>query len=406
MTLLGGLLRERAIKDEDLWGRWARGDDVDDTPGRRVSPDAAMQLSAVWACVSLISDAISTLPLGVYERRDGARLPVRQQPRWVAEPNPEQDPAQWVSQQVVAMLLDGTAYVYTPRGRRQEITEAWNVPARMVTPRRRGEITYDVSDPRHGQLTLTRAEMFHVPALSWPGELRGIAPLEAARHMLTAGLGAQEFAERFYAQGFSAAGVVEVPGDLTIEQARELKQDFGRMNGGVRRSHLPAVLTQGAQWKTSRVTPEQAQFLETRRFSVMEIARFFRVPPHMIGDVERSTSWGSGIEQQGIAFVTHTLLPWLSRLEQAYTRHLLMFERGAFAKFNVAGLMRGDFKSRMDGYATAIANGLMCADDVRALEDQPPLPDGLGQTFYVQGALRPVDEPYRPNTDDGGASGA
>src|SRR5690606_2049369 len=115
----------------------------------------------------------------------------------------------------------------------------------------------------------------------------------------------------------------------------------------------------------------------------------------MISDVERETSWGTGIEQQGIGFVTYTLRPWIERLEQAYSRHLLMFDQRAFCKFNVNGLIRGDFKTRMEGYQAAINGGWMCADDIRRLEDEPPLPDGLGQKFYVQGALRPVDEPYR-----------
>jgi HK97 family phage portal protein len=261
-------------------------------------------------------------------------------------------------------------------------------------------IQYEVRDPERGLLTLNDREMIHVSGMSWPGELKGMAPLEAALHMVGAGLGAQEFAERFYGQGFSAAGIVEVPGDLEPEDAKQLKHDFARMNGGLKKAHLPAVLTNGAKWAPSTVSPEQAQFLETRQFTVSDIARFFRVPPHMVGDVEKSTSWGTGIEQQGIGFVTYTLTPWLERLEQAYTRRMLDMGRQerAFAKFNVNGLMRGDAKTRMEAYSVAIQNGWMNADDVNALEDRPPLPDGHGQTYYVQGALRPVDEPYHAPT--------
>ncbi|MBX5461633.1 MAG: phage portal protein [Steroidobacteraceae bacterium] len=412
MTLLGGLLRvsERAIRDEDLWGRWQRGDDVDDgmsLAGVRVRRETAMQLSAVWACVSLISDTISTLPLDTFIRRDGVRTPFRPRPRWVTEPNPEQERPQWISQQLVSLLLDGNAYVYTPRSRSGEVLEAWNVPPWMVTPRRvrRGAVVYDLADPELGVVTLDRSEMFHVPGMSWPGEIRGMAPLEAARHMLGAGLASQEFAERFFGQGFHAAGVVEYPGDLSVEQARQLKQDFGRMNSGLRKAHLPAVLTNGASWKQVTVTPEQAQFLESRRFTVSEIARFFRVPPHLIGDVEKSTSWGTGIEQQGIGFVVHTLMPWLERLEAAYSRHLLLFDE-AFVKFNVNGLMRGDFKTRTEGYAAGLGWGWLCADEVRALEDLPPLPDGQGQTFLVPTTHRPADAPWdggqQASTDDRG----
>lgn len=418
MTLIGSLIdtfAERAIKDHDLWGRWARGEDIDTSPmslaGVKVTRETAIRLSAVWACVSLISETVATLPLDTFVRRDGARHPYRPRPRWLDEPNPEQDRPQWIGQQLVSLLLDGTAYIYTPRDRRGNVIEVWNAPAWMVTPRRvrRGQIEYEVRDPNIGMVTLSRAEMFHISAMSWPGEIAGIAPLEAARHMLGAGLGAQEFAERFYGQGMNQAGVVEVPGDLAPEQARQLKQDFAARNSGLRKAHLPAVLTGGARYNPTTVSPEQAQFLESRQFSVAEIARFFRVPPHMIGDVDRETSWGTGIEQQGIGFVTYTLRPWIERLEQAYSRHLLMFDQRAFCKFNVNGLIRGDFKTRMEGYQAAINGGWMCADDIRRLEDEPPLPDGLGQKFYVQGALRPVDEPYRPeggqNTPPGGETG-
>lgn len=408
MTVLGALLgvEERAIKDNALWGRWRRGDDLD-TPahhGMRVTAESAIRLSAVWACVSLICDSIATLPLGSFSRQDGVRRPVEPQPAWISQPNPDQELQQWVSQQLLALLLDGgTAYVYMVRDRFGDVIEAWNVPPHHVTARidrDRQRVVYDVHDPeRLGTVTLTGADMFHIPGLSWPGNLCGVPPLEAARQMLGAGLGAQEFAERFYGQGFSAAGVVEVPGDLSLEQARELKRDFSRMNSGVRKSHLPAVLTGGAAWKPSTVTPEQAQFLETRQFAVSEIARFFRVPPHMIADVENSTSWGTGIEQQSIGFVTYTLRPWLTRLEQAYSRHLLPARpAGSFAKFNVNGLQRGDFKSRQDAYAVGRQWGWLSADDVRTLEDEPPLPDGQGGGEYIVPAnFRPAgQEPPAP----------
>lgn len=408
MTLLGGLLKDRGpIKSEDLWGRWQRGEDLDapglTLSGTQVTRDSAMQLSAVWACVSLISDAISTLPLDTFVRRGGVRTPFRPRPAWVLEPNPEQDRQQWVAQQLVALLLEGTAYVLTIRGGDGEVLEAWNVPPWMVTPRRvNRQVVYDVNSPDRGTQRFNRAEMFHVPALSWPGELRGIPPLEAARRVLGAGLGAQEFAERFYGQGVNPSGVVQVPGDMTIEQARELKRDFQNMQGGLRKAHLPAVLTAGASWQQVSVTPEQAQFLETRRFSTAEIARFFRCPPHLIADVERSTSWGTGIEEQNIGFVTYTLRSWLERLEQAYARHMLLFGP-AFAKFNVDGLLRGDIGSRYQAYATGRQWGWLSADDVLAREDMPPLPDGQGEMYLVPGNMTPADQAGQQQTNRPGA---
>lgn len=412
MTVLSALFKERVIYDKDLWGpsgKFARGDDIytDETlAGVRVNRETAMSLSAVWGCVSLISDTISMLPLAAVQKQQiqgrDVRVPLNRQPRWIEEPNPEQERHQFISQQLVSLLLDGTAYVYTVRDSRGDVVEVWNAPPWMVTPRRvrRGRIEYEVQDENGRTAKLNQLEMFHIPAMSWPGHIRGMAPLEAARHMLGANLGAQEFAERYYGQGFTAAGIVEYPGDLQPTQAKELKQDFQRMTGGLRKSSLPAVLTNGATWKPSTVSPEQAQFLETRGFGVTEVARFFRCPPHRIADVERSTSWGSGLEEENIAFVMFTLASWIGRLEQGYSRRILTFgqQAAAAAKFNVNGLMRGRFKDRMEAYAIGVNNGFMCADDINALEDRPPLPNGLGGKFYVQGALRPVDEPYRPET--------
>lgn len=408
MTALRSLLGragERAIKADDYWGKWARGDDIDlgaTTPaGVTVNRTTALSLSAVWASVTLISDAIASLPLDSYIRRDGARRPYRPRPGWIDAPNREQTRVQFLQQALMALLIDGTAYFLTPRDNRGEVIEVWNVHPDYVTPRRvDGRVVYDVRDPDRPGLgaTLTEFDMFHVPAFSWPGDLEGISPLEAARRMIGAGLAAQEFAERYFGQGLHAAGVIEVEGELELEQARELKQDFQRLHGGLRRSHLPAVLTSGAKWRPLSVTPEQAQFLESRKFSVTEVARWYRVPPHLIGDVERSTSWGTGIEEQGIGFVTYTLRPWLEKLEQAFTKHLL--PPPAFVKFNANGLLRGDFTRRMEGYATARQWGWMSADDIRALEDLPPLPDGAGEEYLVPVNMRPAGEPVGDETGD------
>lgn len=411
MTVLGALIKSRVVQDQELWGAWARGDDLDPVmlSGQKVTRESAMRLSAVWACVSLISDSISTLPLGAFTRTaENVREPLGPPPSWIDEPNREQSRPQWVQQQLLALLLDGTAYVFTARNRRGDVVEAWNVPPQMVTPRRiGGQVVYDVTDPRvakGGQTRFDGRDMFHVPAMSWPGQIKGMSPLEAARHMLGAGLGAQEFAERFYGQGMSQAGVVQVPGDLTVEQAKQLKSDFARRNSGTRNAHLPAVLTGDAKWQPTSINPEQAQFLEARQFTTVEIARFFRCPPHLISDVERSTSWGTGIEQQAIGFVTYTLRPWLDRLERAYTRHLLAGRNG-FIKFNVDGLLRGDFQTRQAGYATGRQWGWLSANDVRALEDLPPLPDG-GDEYMVPVNMRPAGTPPPLVAEEEGAASA
>lgn len=396
MTVLGRLLgggEERAIKSEEYWGRWARGDDA--LPeGVSVTRDSAMQLSAVWGAVTLISDTIAALPLDTFVRREGVRRPFRPRPEWVDAPNREQSRYGFVQQLLMSLLLPGTAYVATIRNDLGEVLELIPADPQKVRPRREnGRVLYDVTSQRGEQETFTEFEMFHIPARNWPGQIAGISPLEAARRVIGTGLSAQEFAERYFGQGLHTAGIVEVPGDVTPEQARELKEDFQRKHSGLRRSHMPAVLTGGASWKAQSVTPEQAQFLESRKFSVAEIARWYRVPPHLISDVEKSTSWGTGIEEQNIGFVQHTLRPWLELIEQAITRHLL--RPPAFARFNVDGLLRADFAKRTQGYALGRQWGWLSANDIHEKEDMPPIEGG--DTYLVPMNLRPLDEEPPPS---------
>lgn len=392
MTAFSKLVRN-AITREDLWGKWARGDDVlpgSTLSGTRVTRESAIQLAAVWACVRLLSDTVSTLPLATFRREGGARVPTAR-PVWVDRPNSEQTRVEFVEQQMGSLLLDGTAYVLTVRDGLGDVTEMWNVHPDLVTPRReRSRLVFDVRD-KSGVATLTQSQMFHIPAFAWPGQIKGVSPLEHAKRVIGQGLAGQEFAERFFGQGMHASGVIQSQDELTVEQARELKADFSRANTGLANAHLPAVLVR-SEWKPLTVTPEQAQFLESRKFSTAEIARWFRVPPHLIGDVERSTSWGSGIEEQNIGFVVYGIRHWLERIEQSWTRHLLPFSPGEFVKFNVDGLLRGDQKSRFEAYGIARQWGWMSADDIRSKEDMPPLPDGQGAEYLVPLNMRGAGE--------------
>lgn len=386
MTAIGTLLRPSA-RSSDLQA-WGNGDDVTGNvlSGVKVTRETALQLSAVWACVQLISRTIATLPAATFRREGGTRIPTGR-PSWLDQPNREQTRVEFVEQQMGCLLLDGTAFVQTTRDRFGDVVELYNVHPDLVKPKREGgRIAYLVRESTDAGApvarTLSEAQMFHIPAFAWPGQIRGVSPVEQQRRVIGLGLAAQEFAERFYGRGMNASGVVESQQDLTPEQGRELKEDFQRLFGGLRKSHLPAVLSGGATWKPLSVTPEQAQFLETRRFSVNEIARWFQVPPHLVGDVEKSTSWGTGIEEQEIGFEKHTIRPWLERLEQSWTRHLLPAP-GEFLKFNVDGLLRGDQKSRYDAYGVGRQWGFLNVDEIRAREDMAPLPGGAGQEYLV-----------------------
>lgn len=405
----------RTVTSADYWKAWAAGEidgppaSVGNVAGVRVDHQTALSISAVWACVSLIADAVATMPLDVLVPDGQAMTPLRPRPTWLDQPNEEQTRVEFVFQQLVSLLLDGTAYVYTPRNARGDVVEAWVVNPKFVFPRReratngRMRRVYWVY-PTHAtgpqQTTppddfkgATRLEsplqMFQIDALTLPGWLRGLSPLDVARTMFGGAIANQEMGARFYGQGMNASGVIEVPEDLTPEEARGLKQDFHEANASIRRMHLPPVLTGGATWRQISISPEQAQFLEARKFSVNDIARWYRVPPHLVGDVERSTSWGSGIEQQGIGFVQYTLRPWIDRLEQAYRRYLLMFAPpGARAKFDFRDLVKGDLKAQTEYWLTMRVMGAMNVDQIRGDQGLDPLPDGLGQTYIDPTAMQ------------------
>lgn len=387
------------ITAQDYWGAWARGDDVpgglSSLAGVNVSRETALSVAAVWACVGLIADSVATMPLGAYVGDEREKTPLSPSPRWLKYANSEQTLLECVHQQVVSLLLDGTAYIYTPRDKNGDVLEMWLVDSRLVIPRReyvngRLQLRYYIytqptvgsyyaptpPDNFRGHTVLGQTEMFHVKAFALPGWLRGMPPLEVARNMVAGAIAGQEMGTRFYGQGMNANGIIEIPEGVTDDQVKQLKEDFRNRNGGLRNMHMPPVLTGGAAWKSMSITPEQAQFLEARKFSVAEVARWFRVPPHMVGDVERSTSWGSGIEQQGIAFVTHTLLPWIERLEAAYSRYMLLFDDDAFVKFDTSRLLRGDIKTRYERNASAIGWGWMNPNEARADEDLPPRDGG------------------------------
>lgn len=394
MTAIAALLRSVANASRAS-EEWAKGDDGWQSlvpSGVKVTRETAMQLSAVWACVRILSDTVSTLPVGTFRREEDVRIPTPR-PRWLDAPNPDQTRVEFVEQQVGSMLLDGNAFILTVRDRFGDIVDLWNVHPDLVEPKRVGrQLVYDVTDPDTGQVTvLTRAQMFHIPCFAWPGQLRGVSPIEHARRVIGLGLASQEYAEKFYGQGMHGAGIIESKEALTPDQGKELKRDFTRLAHGMANAHLPVVLSGGANWKPLSVTPEQGQFLESRKYSVAEIARWFRVPPHLIADVERSTSWGTGIEEQNIGFVTYGIRHLLERLEQAWTRWLFPFT-DEFVKFNVDGLLRGDQKSRYDAYAVSRQWGWMNADEIRALEDLPPLPDGLGQKYLIPTTHRGADD--------------
>ena len=235
---------------------------------------------------------------------------------------------------------------------------------------------------------LTPYNVLHIPGLGFDG-LVGYSPIAMAKNAIGMAIACEEYGAKFFANGAAPSGVLEHPG--VIKDPQKVREAWQSQFGGSQNANKIAVLEEGMKYTPISISPEQAQFLETRKFQINEIARIFRVPPHMVGDLERSSF--SNIEQQSLEFVKYTLDPWVMRWEQSLSRALFTEEekKTLFFKFNVEGLLRGDYQSRMNGYATARQNGWMSANDIRELENMDKIPAEQGGDLYlINGSMLPM----------------
>lgn len=362
-----------------------------------VTPERSLQMSAVYSCVALLSEAVAGLPVSMFERRDGGRVPVDPHPmlRLVKdEPNPTMDAAELWRTVMGWTLLRGNGLVYIERNNNGIPVGLWPLaatsaePKRMLEGSRRGQLVYDVTlddenwAPIREKGNLVQPEnMLHYRAFGLDGIL-GLSPIGLARQSIGIGFAAQQYMGGFYARDAAPGSHIEVDGELSDEAFERLTKQWESLHQGWENSHRLAVLEGGAKWASASLSPKDAEFIQTQKFSRSEIASMYGVPPHMIGDTEKSTSWGSGIAEQGIGFVTYSLRRWTGRLERVTRRLLTEPERQTHRwRWNPDGLMQGDMKSRFDAYAVAKQWGWMSSDDIRAKEDEEPLPNGQGAVY-------------------------
>ena len=362
--------------------------------GQSVNERSAMQMSAVYACVRILAESIASLPLHFYQYNDagGKEKAVNHPLYWLLhdEPNPEMSSFSFRETLMTHLLLWGNAYAQIIRNGRGEVIALYPLmPDRMTVDRdARGRIYYEYarseSDAntlgKKSSVILSPEDVFHIPGLGFDG-LVGYSPIAMAKQAIGMGLACDEYGASFYQNGAQPGGVLEHPN--VLKDPKRVRESWNAIYQGSRNAHRIAVLEEGMTYKPITISPEQAQFLETRKFQIDEIARIFRVPPHMIGDLEKSSF--SNIEQQSLEFVKYTLAPWISRWEQAIQRSLLLMSERTryFARFNVEGLLRGDYQSRMNGYAVARQNGWMSANDIRELESLDMIPDEQGGNLYL-----------------------
>ena len=372
--------------------------------GKTVNERTAMQTTAVYACVRILAEAIAGLPLHVYRyKEDGGKEKALTHPLYYLlhdEPNPEMTSFVFRETLMSHLLLWGNAYAQIVRnGRGQPIALYPLLPNRMEVSRTKtGDMVYtyhldpDERDlyPNGKNITLRKDEVLHIPGLGFDG-LIGYSPIAMAKNAIGMSLATEEYGASFFANGANPGGVLEHPG--VIKDIQRVKDSWNSAYQGTGNAHKIAVLEEGMKFQAIGIPPEQAQFLETRKFQINEIARIFRVPPHMVGDLEKSSF--SNIEQQSLEFVKYTLDPWVVRWEQSLQQSLVLpsEKQSIFIKFNVDGLLRGDYQSRMNGYAVARQNGWLSANDIRELEDMNRIPAEEGGDLYlVNGNMLPLSQ--------------
>ena len=369
--------------------------------GKSVTERSAMQMTAVYACVRILSESIAGLPLHLYRYNDsGGKEKAIDHPLYLLlhdEPNPEMSSFIFRETLMTHLLLWGNAYAQIIRNGKGEVIALYPLmPNKMTVSRdEKGQLyyTYQKSQeelPKNNSYTVTLypQDVLHIPGLGFDG-LVGYSPIAMAKNAIGLAIATEEYGSKFFANGAQPSGVLEHPG--TLKDPARIRESWQNTFGGSGNANKIAVLEEGMKYTPISISPEQAQFLETRKFQINEIARIFRVPPHMIGDLEKSSF--NNIEQQSLEFVKYTLEPWVVRWEQTIHRTLLSQEekKTYFAKFNLEGLLRGDYKSRMDGYAIARQNGWMSANDIRELEnlDRISEEDG-GDLYLVNGNMVPL----------------
>ena len=373
--------------------------------GERVDEKSAMQIATVYACVRLLAETVAGLPLHLYrftDTEEKSKERAKNHPLYrllYRQPNPEMTSFTFREVMMTHLLLWGNCYAQIIRDGKNSILSLYPLLPEHVEVDRdeKGRIYYiyhAYTDERPGEtyrdIIFRRDEIFHVPGLGFNG-LVGFSPIAMMKNALGTTLAVEKYGSSFFRNGAQPSGVLEHPG--VLKNPEKIRQNWSDVYGGANNAHKVAVLEEGMSYKPISLPPEDSQFLSTRQYGVNEICRIFRVPPHMVQDLEHATF--SNIEHQSIDFVVHTLTPWLVRFEQAIVKDILLEEERDiyFPKFNVDGLLRGDYQSRMQGYATGISNGFLSPNDVHRLENMDLIPaDKGGDDYYLNGGYVKLED--------------
>jgi HK97 family phage portal protein len=374
--MLGKLIRGREERAVSFQTIFASGGNVAQQTyaGTIITQDTSLKIGAVYACVRLLADTISTLPVDTFYREGGARKPFRPKPLWVENPDIGTAREDHLQQAMVSLLLDGNVFIRIFRSRTGEILSLVVLDPTRVEVRRNPatrEIEY-VLDAGTGT-TLRADEVLHITELRKPAALRGVSRIDEVKQSLGLAAALEEFSARFFGSGSVTAGIIEWPGNLTREQAKDLAAGFEEGHKGLKRSHRPGVLFGGARFVKTGVDPNEAQMLESRQFAVEEIARIFRCPLHLLQVSTPGAMSYASVEQNAIQFAQYTLRPIISKFETAFSS---LLPGPAFVKFNLDAILRGDIQTRFAAYSTGQLAGFLSVNDIHRLEDMPPADGG------------------------------
>ena len=412
MTVLGRLFGESRDNPEDpataltpeLLESFGIADDTE--AGVSVTPESAYRMTAVYRAIALLSGLIAGMPLHAYERRaDGGRE--RVDVDVISDPNPDLTASEFWEFMAQSLFSHGNAYGQKVYDRAQRVREVWPIRPNRVTVEKRDQFVQPILNPSgkvfrvvdgNGERVLTPRDVLHIPGLSYDG-ISGMSPVQMAKQGIGLAMAAEKFGARMFDRGALIDGVLQTDQELDEDAAKRLKSQWRKkVTGGKNHWNIP-VLDSGAKFERIGLPPADAQYIEIRKFGTQEIARLYGLPPHLLADVERSTSWGTGIEQQNMQMLTFTLDPWLVKIEQRVSRELLL-QRRRYVKFTREALLRADTANRFMAYQRMVTHSIANADEIRELEDMDPLPDGQGQRFYRPGNLEPVDTPTQESNDE------
>lgn len=391
--MLNNFFEKRAVSFQSVWGS---GEDFDlgSQAGTVVNSDTAFQVNAIYSAISLISQTVSSLPVAAYTRSadDGSRRPFIPEPTWVQKPDVDTTKEAFYGSIIVSLLLDGNAFVRVYSNDRGEIVNM-NVlnPTRVKIKRNGiGRMMFELEGEKK---LLSSEEIVFIPDVVKPGAMRGVSRVDALKENWGLAIALQNYSSRFFGTGTHTSGVLEVPGSLTSDQAKNLQEAFDSRHRGWSRAHRTAVLSGGASYKPTSVDPQDSQLLEARDHAVADVARAFNIPPHLLGLADKGMSFAS-VEQNNLAWVTHCLRPIVQKLESGFSPLLARYPGGesAFLKWNLDGLLRADIETRTKSYSVGLQAGYYTINDVRRYEDLSPIEDASANTVRVPLANVNVEE--------------